>query len=405
MLDNFVADLGTSGVINLGTLNPDPGPSAGAGVVNWFKLASISNHITAGAIQVGAGGRQLVPELFLGGGTNILNVGSLICGAGGRDGSYVHFEGGTGGLRLRGSDGVSAALFAVGNNPGTATGASITNTVDFTGHPVDLLVSTLIIGNYNNAGVYQNTVSMDQGILNAQSTSLSLIRNNNANAAVSGSTLNLGGGTASLGPVNLTASAAYGTLNISGGANVTVQSITSPGAGAATLDVNGSTLNIDLQGFGNPVNAPVQVDTFNAAGTVNLGLNGTGWTVGTFTLIDYSGAIGGSGFAALNLVSLPSGVTATLVDNVANSSVDLNVTAAPPAINPNPGTILSSVSGTTLTLSWPTNSGWILQSQTNALNVGLANNWGDIPGTAAVTSTNLAIDPANPTVHYRLRLP
>jgi autotransporter-associated beta strand protein len=403
LLDSFTADLGASGVINLGTLDGNPGPAAGATVVNWFKLASASNHITAGSLNVGAGGRQLVPELFLGAGTYVLNVGSLICGSGGRDGSYVHFEGASGGLQLRGSDGVSAAIFAVGNNPATGTGASITNTVDFTGHPVDLLVSTLTIGNYNNAGVYQNTVSLDQGILNAQSTSLSLIRNNNGNAAVSGSTLNIGGGTSSLGPVSLTASAAYGTLNVSGGANVTVQNITSPGAGAATLDVNGSTLNIDIQGFGNPASAPVQVDTFNASGSVTLNVNGTGWTVGTFALIDYSGAIGGIGFAALNLVGLPPGVTATLVDNVANSSVDLNVTAAPPAINPNPGTILSSVTGATLSLWWPTNAGWELY--TNSVEVTSSGDWHLYPGSAGVTNVNITIDPAEDQVYFRLQLP
>jgi len=62
-----------------------------------------------------------------------------------------------------------------------------------------------------------------------------------------------------------------------------------------------------------------------------------------------------------------------------------------------------SVSGSTLTLSWPTNGGWILQSQTNALNVGLTvnpNTWFDIPSTASVTSTNIPMNPANPTVFF-----
>ncbi|EEF60581.1 beta strand repeat-containing protein [Pedosphaera parvula] len=81
-------------------------------------------------------------------------------------------------------------------------------------------------------------------------------------------------------------------------------------------------------------------------------------------------------------------------------------------INPLPGPIQfnvqSSVSGSTLALSWPTNLGWILQSQTNALSTGLVNNsnaWFDMPGSAAVTSTNLTINPTNSTVFFRLRLP
>ena len=50
--------------------------------------------------------------------------------------------------------------------------------------------------------------------------------------------------------------------------------------------------------------------------------------VGQFPLIKY-GSFGGSGFAAMELdtASLPPGVTASLVDNSANNSVDLDVTA------------------------------------------------------------------------------
>jgi fibronectin-binding autotransporter adhesin len=81
-------------------------------------------------------------------------------------------------------------------------------------------------------------------------------------------------------------------------------------------------------------------------------------------------------------------------------------------INPLPGlvqfSVQSSVSGSSLALSWPTNLGWILQSQTNTLNTGLVTNsnaWFDMPGSAAVTSTNLSINPTNPSVFFRLRLP
>jgi autotransporter-associated beta strand protein len=77
-------------------------------------------------------------------------------------------------------------------------------------------------------------------------------------------------------------------------------------------------------------------------------------------------------------------------------------------INPLAGPIQFSVSGSTLTLSWPTNLGWILQEQINALNVGLLTNssaWFDVPDSASVTSTNITINPANPTMFFRLRHP
>jgi fibronectin-binding autotransporter adhesin len=82
----------------------------------------------------------------------------------------------------------------------------------------------------------------------------------------------------------------------------------------------------------------------------------------------------------------------------------LLVTALPIANYPT--NITSSVSGSTLSLSWPaTHLGWILQGQTNSLSTGITAVWTDVPGTATVTSTNLPIDAANPTVFFRLRHP
>jgi hypothetical protein len=404
-IDNFTANLGTNGVLNMGTTDGNPGPPAGATVVNQFKLANLSNSITAGQINVGAGGRQLVPELFLGAGTNNFNVTTFSAGFGGRDGSYVHFGSSTGGLRLRALDGVSRAAFLVGNNPATGTGASITNTVDFTGHPVDLLISTLNIGNYNNAGFYQNSFAFDTGTLDASSTALSLIRNNNANAATSGSTLFIGGGVAKLGPVNLTASAAYGTLGINS-ADVTVANVTSPGAGVATLGITNSTFTIALTNNGNPVTAPVAVDSLSLDTAVNLKVGGTNWVVGQFPLMSYSGAIGGTGFTALTLTSLPSGVGGYLSNNVAALSIDLVVTNAPVLVNTNPTNLTAVVNGSNLELSWPADHiGWRLQVQTNSLTTGLGTNWVAIAGTAASNHYTNTIDTTKGAVFYRMVYP
>jgi autotransporter-associated beta strand protein len=74
-----------------------------------------------------------------------------------------------------------------------------------------------------------------------------------------------------------------------------------------------------------------------------------------------------------------------------------------------PTNITASVSGGTLTLTWPTTHlGWILQSQTNALTVGLTtptNTWFDVAGSSASNTNIITINAANPTVFYRLRLP
>jgi autotransporter-associated beta strand protein len=71
-----------------------------------------------------------------------------------------------------------------------------------------------------------------------------------------------------------------------------------------------------------------------------------------------------------------------------------------------PTNIRCSLSGNDLALNWPANYlGWILQEQIETLNMGLRTNWVDVGGSTNLTSTNLPINPANPTVFYRLRYP
>jgi hypothetical protein len=72
----------------------------------------------------------------------------------------------------------------------------------------------------------------------------------------------------------------------------------------------------------------------------------------------------------------------------------------------NPPNLAFSVTGSALNLSWPADHlGWILQAQTNRINVGISTNWTDVAGTAAITSTNLTINPASPSAFFRLRHP
>jgi hypothetical protein len=96
------------------------------------------------------------------------------------------------------------------------------------------------------------------------------------------------------------------------------------------------------------------------------------------------------------------------VDSSGNESANSGQVSGSLLVNPRPGTLQASVSGNTLVLSWPTNLGWILQSQTNSLNVGLVANtnaWFRLPGSGLVTTTNLPINRAEPTVFYRLIYP
>ena len=78
---------------------------------------------------------------------------------------------------------------------------------------------------------------------------------------------------------------------------------------------------------------------------------------------------------------------------------------SPPVIGPTgPGYLTNSLSGSTLSFSWPAGQGWRLQAQTNSLSVGLSSNWHYVTdGTVNTFST--AVNPTNPAVLYRLTYP
>lgn len=71
-----------------------------------------------------------------------------------------------------------------------------------------------------------------------------------------------------------------------------------------------------------------------------------------------------------------------------------------------PTNLTYSANGNSLTLSWPANHiGWTLQAQTNALGSGLNAIWYPISGSTATNSMTFPVNPANPTVFYRLTYP
>jgi hypothetical protein len=65
--------------------------------------------------------------------------------------------------------------------------------------------------------------------------------------------------------------------------------------------------------------------------------------------------------------------------------------------------IVYAFNGSQLTLNWPAGQGWQLQAQTNTLGTGLSTGWGNVSG--ATPPYVIVINPANPTVFYRLTYP
>jgi hypothetical protein len=90
---------------------------------------------------------------------------------------------------------------------------------------------------------------------------------------------------------------------------------------------------------------------------------------------------------------------------VNNLTVDGSISIVQ-VINPDPTNIVAYVSGGTLTLSWPADhTGWELQAQTNALNVGLSTNWSVVAGSTATNQLMIPVNSANGSVFYRMVLP
>lgn len=71
-----------------------------------------------------------------------------------------------------------------------------------------------------------------------------------------------------------------------------------------------------------------------------------------------------------------------------------------------PTNIVVTSSGSTMTLSWPSDyTGWRLQQQTNSLSVGISTNWTLVAGSTATNSVSITNDPAIPSAFFRLSYP
>ena len=136
------------------------------------------------------------------------------------------------------------------------------------------------------------------------------------------------GGTLSMVAANYTGGGALALSN-SAALSVVAPSNTKLDMASATLGDGGEvTLNFSYGAVAgvNPSLPALNVNGLNAGATnIVINVSGSGFIAGQFPLIDYTGTIGGNGFAAFRLMNLPPGVLATLVHNTANSSIDLNI--------------------------------------------------------------------------------
>ncbi len=179
--------------------------------------------------------------------------------------------------------------------------------------------------------------------------------------------------------------------------------------GVGTLSVSGSialngTVNMDLNRTATPTADRINAASFSGSGaTLNItNLGPTLVTGDTYQL--FSGPV--TAFSVVNLPAANADNSVTYVwENRIAIDGSIKVTSGGSPVDPTPTNITSTVVGNQLQLSWPSShTGWTLQAQTNAINVGLSGTWFDVAGSAATNQVFLPLNPANPTVFYRLRL-
>jgi fibronectin-binding autotransporter adhesin len=203
--------------------------------------------------------------------------------------------------------------------------------------------------------------------------------------------------------VNYTATPAF---VLTGGGATTPATITGQ---APSANISGG-----LTAVGSGVTTLTGANTYTGDTTVNAGTLEIAQPVlaASSTVTIASGAVLQLDFPVTNTVS------ALVINGVAQATGVYNSTTSSSyitgsgslqvgtSIPSTPTSIAFSVSGSTLSLSWPANyQGWILQSQTNSLSTGLSSNWVDVSGSASSTSYNIIINRTAPAVFYRLRHP
>jgi|GEM_PF-3791557 len=187
--------------------------------------------------------------------------------------------------------------------------------------------STLTVGNNNGVGAFLGQIRNSAGSVAVTKVGTGIIALAGTNT-YSGLTL-VSGGKLVLGTVH----AGTGAITVNDGTGLAVTNValgttlTTPSLALGTIGA-GVTNEFHLGTLGNPTTPMAHVTNLVTMGTVYVNVTGFGLAEGQFTLIDYDGAIGGDGYSFVSN-SLPPGVSGYLSNNLANSSVDLVITAVP----------------------------------------------------------------------------
>jgi autotransporter-associated beta strand protein len=189
--------------------------------------------------------------------------------------------------------------------------------------------------------------------------------------------------------------------------------------GGGTLQPGSSAVNTDTLTLGKSLNlagtALFALNRNNAQNSSRVSVNTPLTYGGTLTVTNVSDPVQLGDAFTLFIAPSRSGNFAGTNLPVLDSSLAWNwnpansVLSVVSGVNTSPTNITASVSGSTLTLSWPADhTGWRLLVQTNNLAAGVSantNDWMTVLGSAGINQTNITMDPAKPAEFYRLVYP
>jgi autotransporter-associated beta strand protein/T5SS/PEP-CTERM-associated repeat protein len=360
------------------------GSSRGTYTISGGSLAELD---TADRFLVGSGGAG---TLNISGTAQVLARGDMQLAEGGSGSGLVNLDGGTLIVR-RVYRGGGPGTFNF--NGGTLLASNVVNSDFFSGLTAANVLSG---GAIINSGA--NTININQALLDGTG---------------GGGLTKLGAGTLYLNGVNtytgatlVNAGTLGGTGTIAGSVTVASGATFAPGTSIGTLTVGGavslaagSTSILEIsknEGTNDLVTGATSIAYGGTLVLKNLGgVLAVNDTFKLFNATSYSGS-----FSAVVSQVYGQTVTWDLSNLTVNGTVRVASAVAAPV------TLTPVVGGGLINLTWPVDQiGYRLEVQTNALSVGLSSTWSTWPNSAATNQVAIPVNPANPTVFFRLVYP